>query len=285
MKVFISWSGDASKAIAELLRGWIPSVIQAAKPYFSPDDISKGSRWNPDIAKELQDCSVGLICLTSENLEAPWIMFEAGALSKSISLSQVCPLLFGIEPTDIKGPLVQFQAAPFTKNEMKKVIQMINNTLGEESLEPEVLVSVFEMWWPKLEEKVNSVLADLQNPGRIQVRSERDILEEILARVRSTSHVEKARFSYDQEFLMLRKVVKLIIAEIDSDSDPKVIKNLLWQMDEVINNFGINPHPASINERGDLVFSNRIEYDNYLKEKYFREKNMRADNMDKLAQN
>ena len=185
MKVFISWSGEASKAIAEILRGWIPSVIQAAKPYFSPDDISKGSRWNNEIAQELQECSVGLICLTSENLEAPWIMFEAGALSKSISVSKVCPLLFGIDPSAVKGPLVQFQAAPFTKTEMKKTIKMINESLGTESLGSDVLDSVFEMWWPKLEENVKKVLADFEIPRKKKVRSDRDILEEILDRVRT----------------------------------------------------------------------------------------------------
>ena len=184
MKVFISWSGEASKAIAEILRGWIPSVIQAAKPYFSPDDISKGSRWNSEIANELQECSVGLICLTSENLEAPWIMFEAGALSKSISISKVCPLLFGIDPSEVKGPLVQFQAAPFTKTEMKKTVKMMNELLGSESLGSDVLDDVFEMFWPKLEEKVKKVLADLEIPKKKKIRSDRDIIEEILNRVR-----------------------------------------------------------------------------------------------------
>lgn len=35
-------------------------------------------------------------------------MFEAGALTKSLTVARVCPLLFGVEPSDIKGPLVQF---------------------------------------------------------------------------------------------------------------------------------------------------------------------------------
>ena len=81
MKVFISWSGETSKGLAEALREWLPAVIQAVNPYFSPDDVSKGSRWSSEISKELEDSAIGIICLTKENLEAPWIMFEAGALS------------------------------------------------------------------------------------------------------------------------------------------------------------------------------------------------------------
>lgn len=184
MKVFISWSGDTSKAIAEILRGWLPSVIQAIKPYYSPDDITKGSRWSTEISKELEECKIGLLCLTANNLEAPWVMFEAGALSKSLSAARVCPLLFGIEPSDIKGPLVQFQAAPFAKDEMKKAVRMMNQELGPTALTTEVLDSVFEMWWPKLEEKIRAVLSSVKAPGEQAVRSERDILEEILARVR-----------------------------------------------------------------------------------------------------
>lgn len=190
MKVFISWSGETSKSIAEILRGWLPSVIQAVKPYFSPDDITKGSRWGTEIAKELEECRVGLICLTADNLRAPWVMFEAGALSKSLSAARVCPLLFGIEASDIEGPLVQFQAAPFTKEEMKKAVRMINQELGADALAADVLDDVFEMWHPVLAEKIGKVLAASPRPSKQSVRSERDILEEILARVRASTGIQ-----------------------------------------------------------------------------------------------
>ncbi len=69
MRVFISWSGDRSRAIGEAISKWLPAVIQAIDPYFSPDDVAKGSRWSTEIAKELEQSGVGLICLTRENLE------------------------------------------------------------------------------------------------------------------------------------------------------------------------------------------------------------------------
>ena len=112
MKVFICWSGSTSKRLAEIFRDWIPAVIQAIKPYFSPEDIEKGARWLPEISRELEESVAGIICLTRDNLEAPWIMFEAGALSKSVKRARIIPLLFDIEATDIKGPLLQFQTAP-----------------------------------------------------------------------------------------------------------------------------------------------------------------------------
>jgi hypothetical protein len=46
MEIFISWSGDLSKKIAEQLKIFLPSVIQSLKPFYSSEDISKGKRWN-----------------------------------------------------------------------------------------------------------------------------------------------------------------------------------------------------------------------------------------------
>jgi hypothetical protein len=182
MKVFISWSGELSKSLAEILRQWLPGVIQAAKPYYSPDDITKGTRWSSEISKELDASKIGIICLTKDNLESPWIMFEAGALSKNIDKSKVCPLLFNIEPSDIQGPLVQFQASKFSKVEMKKLVKMMNTELNDSSLTGDVLDSVFDMWWPRLQEKVEAELRKIvpKETPQSEIRPERDILEEIL---------------------------------------------------------------------------------------------------------
>ena len=84
MKVFISWSGDTSRMIADEIRKWLPGVLQAVKPYFSPDDIAKGTRWESEISKELEASSVGLLVITPDNIQAPWLMFEAGALAKNL---------------------------------------------------------------------------------------------------------------------------------------------------------------------------------------------------------
>jgi hypothetical protein len=184
MKLFISWSGTKSQRLAEIVRDWIPKVIQAIKPIFSPE-IEKGVRWFPEISKELEECAAGLIFLTNENLESPWLMFEAGALSKNVGKSRIIPLLFGIDATDIKGPLSQFQAAPFNKEEIRKLLKTLNSTLGEANLELSVLDSVFEKWWPDLESKISKLLKEEMPQDKGDLRSERDLLEEILTLVRA----------------------------------------------------------------------------------------------------
>lgn len=93
MKVFISWSGDVSRRAAMALKDWLPNVIQTVDPFVSSENIQKGARWFTDVGAELEAAKFGIICLTPDNLTAPWLLFEAGALSKSLSQSRVSPLL------------------------------------------------------------------------------------------------------------------------------------------------------------------------------------------------
>lgn len=179
-KVFISWSGDLSRKLAEALRSWLPAALQYVKPYFSPDDIEKGAKWNSEIAKELETSNVGVICLTQDNTEKPWILFESGALSKSLDKARVCTLLFNLDAADIKGPLTSFQATKFIREDFKRLVSTINNTAGESKLETSVLDSVFDMWWPRLEKQVTEIIKMQDNGAKRERRSERDILEEIL---------------------------------------------------------------------------------------------------------
>jgi hypothetical protein len=81
--IFISWSGDRSKAIAETLKDWLPRVLQSARPWLSTRDIEKGTRSLSEMNKALGGMGFGITCLTPENRQAPWILFEAGALSKT----------------------------------------------------------------------------------------------------------------------------------------------------------------------------------------------------------
>lgn len=108
------------------------------------------------------------------------ILFEAGALSKSIEKSHVCTLLFDLEPAEVKGPLTSFQATRFIKDDFKKLVITINSAAGDARLDSAVLDTVFEMWWPKLEEQVATILKSHNKGAKKEKRSDRDILEELL---------------------------------------------------------------------------------------------------------
>jgi hypothetical protein len=64
MHVFISWSGDRSKQLAEALRQLLEDTLQYVKPYFTPADIDKGAKWDTDISKHLGETDICVIVLT-----------------------------------------------------------------------------------------------------------------------------------------------------------------------------------------------------------------------------
>src|SRR5262249_9192970 len=108
MKVFISWSSDTSKAVALMLRQWLPKVIQSLKPWMSDQDLDKGQLWFDTIGKQLEAHSAGIVCLAPDNLESRWIHFEAGALSKTTDRAAIHCFLVGVRHSDVKPPLAQF---------------------------------------------------------------------------------------------------------------------------------------------------------------------------------
>ena len=178
MKVFISWSGPLSERLGQSIRDWLPNVIQSVDPYFTPSDVDKGARWLSEITNELNDSTVGVLCVTQDNINSDWLLFEAGALSTKLEKSHVCPVLFGIKPTDLSGPMKQFQATNFEQEDFRKLVSTVNTCL-EEKLPQKTLDTVFEKWWPDLEGEITKIL-DVNPQSDEPIRSDRDILEELL---------------------------------------------------------------------------------------------------------
>ncbi len=185
MKVFIGWSGNLSKRLAESLRDWLPGVVQAVEPFFSPDDIAKGDRWGAELASTLEECRVGIFCLTRASVKADWLLFEAGAISRDLGSGKICTIFFDLAPTDITGPLTQFQGAKFEKEEIFRVVKTVNEGVEAQRLDAAVLKTVFEKWWPDLQTKVEGILAAATSPEAAgALRTDREILAEILTLVR-----------------------------------------------------------------------------------------------------
>jgi hypothetical protein len=66
MKVFISWSGDSSRAVVETLQEWLPLVIQVLEPWLSTK-MTKGVTWVTELRERLEESNVGIFRLTSDN--------------------------------------------------------------------------------------------------------------------------------------------------------------------------------------------------------------------------
>ncbi len=214
MKVFLSWSGDLSHKVACRLRDWLPSVIQSLKPYVSSEDIDKGARWSTDIAKELAESSYGIICVTPHNLDAPWVHFEAGALSKSLEKANVVPFLFKVKRSEVQGPLLQFQSVIYEKPDLEKLLRGLNAHLeAEDQLSEEQLAKAFEVWWPQLRSVLDELAAAPARPSgqkEPEGPTESEILEELLELSRT-----QQRLLNSPELLLPASYLQMALRELD----------------------------------------------------------------------
>nr|WP_319390454.1 toll/interleukin-1 receptor domain-containing protein [uncultured Cohaesibacter sp.] len=202
MKVFISWSGNRSKAVANALRDWLPMTLSYVKPWVSDKDIGAGDRWAQSIAGELETSNFGIICITPENLQSEWILFEAGALSKSMLDAKVIPLLFGLELSDLSGPLSQFQAQKVEMEGLMEVVRAINN-VADGAVSDAIVSRSVPALWPTLQTELDKILST--QPEEKHMRPQHEILEELVSGVRGLN----ARMrDFDPEMLERERYTK-----------------------------------------------------------------------------
>jgi len=203
LNVFISWSGIKSKEVAELLDSWLQCVIQAVEPWMSSKDIDRGALWFSEINEQLQNTSIGIICLTEENKNKPWILFEAGALAKGISESRVCTFLIDLRPEHIGTPLSQFNHTNSTEESMWELIRTLNGSLKDKALKEKILEQVFQTYWPQFEESFNEILEKHPVGEQVVKRSEDEILLEILSSTRTmerrVNKLENSKSDYTRD--------------------------------------------------------------------------------------
>lgn len=161
MNVFVSWSGTRSKILATRICHLIQQVVHPIKPWMSTS-IDPGDTWFSEISQRLSENMTGIICITPENQENPWILFEAGALIKSTRKSNIIPYLFSLKKNMLKSPLSQFQALEFNKSETWTLILFLNQKLEPSLRNPEnILQERFDAFWDKFEDSVISDTANI----------------------------------------------------------------------------------------------------------------------------
>ena len=205
MKVFISWSGKASRTVAEALRDWLPNVIQGIEPFVSSKDIDKGSNWSSELLRELSDTDFGIICLTQENLLSPWLNYEAGAIMKSIT-SRAAPVLFGVEKKDVRPPMSQLQMTTITKDDFKDLMTSMNAAMGR-PIDAQRLEASVAVWWPSLDEKIKSITQPTANGGKEQSVSfepdkpQVDLTDKVDELLQIVDRMERRLRSFDRKLL------------------------------------------------------------------------------------
>lgn len=232
LKVFISWSGNLSQQVASALNDWLPQVLHAVEPFFSAEDIDKGTRWSQGIARELESTSVGLFCVTRENLDSRWLNFEAGAISKLLSSGRVMPFLFRLKKSEVQWPLADFQMTIYEREDLWKLVSSINRACTPPCMDEGRLFKSFDRWWPDLDAALDAIIEQdgdatlIEHPSRPV--SNDDILEELLELMREqhkivTSQEARLRTQNDMSSLLLFPKEELL----------GLLKSLRWLLEQV----------------------------------------------------
>tara|TARA_B100002003_G_scaffold231095_1_gene241805 strand:+ start:3819 stop:4613 length:795 start_codon:yes stop_codon:yes gene_type:complete len=194
LRVFVSWSGKKSRACAEVVRDWLPNVIQAVDPFISSEDIDSGVSWFNKIKSVLDECSFGIICLTKSNVYAPWLLYEAGALAHKVDNANVVPLLIDLSPSELPSPLSFFQAHEINEKNILKLVTTINKKIGDSGLDEKRLETIFSKWWPELESRIEQISSEDYGEEEVgdkvvegQLEDKGDAFNELLELVRTIS--------------------------------------------------------------------------------------------------
>jgi len=172
--------------VARVFAQMLPVLFEDVEPFEASEDIEKGKRWSSMLATVLSECSYGIICLTRSNLNMPWILFEAGALSK-LDTSHVAPFLLGLKPSEVKPPLADFQVTSYDEADVKRLIKSINASLDRPRADANLERS-WRLWWPDFKAQIDALDAesnqDVHEPRRDVGVTNQEMLEEILGLVR-----------------------------------------------------------------------------------------------------
>jgi len=166
-------------------------VLQALEPWLSSADIDAGSRWHQELGSRLSSSSFGIICLTPENQSSNWLLYESGALSKSVENARVVPYLIGLRKADVDGPLSHFQAAESDHEGTLELLRSLNVALaasGERALSEIGLERAYEVWWPELEthlQKAREFSSDVEQ--KTKRRDPEEMVLEVVENTRSLS--------------------------------------------------------------------------------------------------
>ena len=147
--VFISWSGERSRTIATALQGFLTGLVPGVGVWSSLL-LEPGEKWDHEIEKKLQESRFFILCLTSENLAAPWIHFEARG-------QRICPFLIdGAIMKNLQPPLSTYQPVVANKKGSWTLVQSISRFFLRVS-PSKADEAAFSERWPRFNSALRSV--------------------------------------------------------------------------------------------------------------------------------
>jgi hypothetical protein len=93
-QAFLSWSGNLSHKIAVYIKEEIlDNLFGNDIDTFISSEMGIGSIADKTIFSKLAASDFGIVCLTAENIEKPWVLFECGGLINKMENNRLYLLL------------------------------------------------------------------------------------------------------------------------------------------------------------------------------------------------
>lgn len=189
-KVFISWSGGLAKTVAAVWADLLVETFDAVAPFMSEENIGAGERGLAKIATELAGTGFGIIVVTQENQNSPWLNYEAGALSKDLGdeTVRVAPCLVDFpRKNDATGPLSQFQATLLDEAGVERILLEIAKVVRVDEV---AIKRRFQRSWEEYDKRFKA--AKSAHPTTPHRRQDPEMLDEILTIVRDLARSAEA---------------------------------------------------------------------------------------------
>jgi hypothetical protein len=160
MQIFISWSGQTSYRVAILIRDLIRKLLPELELWVSAEDIQDGSRWSPDMIRILEQCIFSIICVDPSNHQLPWLNFELGAIARTIGKWNIKVFLFELRPSELRGPLTQYQPVKVDKNDVMRLLDDLTANFPHIEISHDELKQNLENIWPDFYKAIAQISLD-----------------------------------------------------------------------------------------------------------------------------
>ena len=167
--IFIGWSGDNSRKIAEELKKTLEKIFpNKINCFVSTQNIAYGEDWYRRIKNRLERSDLGILCITKENIKAPWLYFEAGILVRNNS--KVIPLLINCNPPSLNNTPIQVkQSIQFNNpDQFKKMLKDIQVQFNlAQDTEKTILDGIYTNQYNEMKNNLSATIDELKNKRRL----------------------------------------------------------------------------------------------------------------------
>ena len=184
IKIFISWSKDTSKALAQTTKDFLEDVFHGHIDFPISTGLPFAVNMDEKIHEDMMESQKCIVCITLENYKAPWLMYESGVIygknyGKDKANMIVYPLLFDDIPdytSYVDKPLNRFNPLKLYKGNMKETFEKLVKELCEEqNINLKIALNILNSEWKAYSESIEnrSIPSECKNlVNQLQSREE-----------------------------------------------------------------------------------------------------------------